>query len=150
MPNWIPITIETLYEANIAALIDACSSAAKANGQPDRAPGIIEGIVTEVRNSIARLHDVDSDESTIPRALRDLVVDLAIARLKKALGNPLTEDERDAQTHRYQQLRDIEKGDGPAIDKPDAPIEPEISAPVPAPKISKPCREFTRKSQDGI
>ena len=53
MPNWISITVATLNEAKIAALIEACNTAAKADDQDDRAAGLIQGVVDHVRRKVA-------------------------------------------------------------------------------------------------
>jgi hypothetical protein len=107
--SWISITVDTLNEAKVAALIDAASTAALADGQADRAAGLIQGIVNEIRNAVAtcRTNQVDEDLTTIPESLRDLAVDLIIARLKTAVETDLTQDERDNVAERRRQLRDI-------------------------------------------
>lgn len=127
MPNWISITIDTLNEAKVAALIEAASTSALEAGQADRAPGIIQGVVNEVRNSVAtcKTNRVDADTTTIPASLRDLCVDLIIARLKNAIEMELSQDERDNVTERRRQLRDIAAGDL-VVDQPDTPVEPEV------------------------
>jgi hypothetical protein len=127
MPNWIPITIDTLYEAKIAALIDACSSAAKKAGQPDRVAGIIQGVVDYVRRKVGSCasNQVDADLTTIPKGLRDLTVDLIIARLKGALEEPLTDgeqkviDRHEANLNRIAECKDV-------VDQPDTPTTPEV------------------------
>lgn len=127
---WIAITVDTLNEAKIAALIEACSTAALAAGQPDRAAGIIQGVVNEIRNAVAtcRTNQVDEDVTKIPESQRDLAVDLIIARLKNAIEQPLTEDERQSITRRDRQLRDIAACDL-VVDQPDDPVDPEVQGP---------------------
>lgn len=127
MPNWIAITTDTLNEAKIAALIEACSTAALADGQEDRADGIIQGVVNEIRNAVAtcKTNQVDADETTIPKSLRDLAVDLIIARLKKAIEQPLTDDEARDVTERRRQLRDVAACDL-VVDQPDDAVQPEV------------------------
>lgn len=121
---WIPITTDTLKEAKIAALIDACDSAALGDGQMNRADGLIAGVVKDIRNyvSTCKRNRVEEDISTIPESLRDLAVDLIIARLKGAIEQPLTEDERNNLIDRRRQLRDIAKCEL-AVDQPQNPIE---------------------------
>jgi hypothetical protein len=129
MPNWIPITIGTLYEAKIAALVDACSSAAKKAGQADRAPGIIQGVVDEVRNAVASCsaNRVDGDETTIPKSLRRACVVMILAQLKGALEEPLTDDERD-------ELKSVERKLGQVaacklkVEQPDTPVAPPVES----------------------
>jgi hypothetical protein len=139
MPNWIPITIETLYEAKVAALIDACDSAALASGQPNRSAGIIQGVVEEVRNSVSKCpnNQVDADLTTIPKGLRNLAVTLIIAALKNTIEQPLTEDEARDVKYRRDQLAQIEICKGPSIDQPDTPVAPEVQQSGAATIISK-------------
>lgn len=127
MANWIPITVDTLNEAKVAALVQACSESALATGQPDRAAGIIQGVVNEVRNAVAtcKTNQVDSDPTTIPASQRDLAVDLIIARLKNAVELELTDDERSNLTWRRNQLKAIAACEL-VVDQPDNPIEPPV------------------------
>lgn len=129
MSNWISITIETLYEARVAALIDACSSAAKAAGQADRAAGLIQGVVNDVRMAVmsCSANRVDDDETTVPNSLRDLTVDLVIARLKKAIEDQLTEDERKDIERHDRRLRLIASCQW-KVEQPDTPIAPPVEA----------------------
>lgn len=150
MPNWIAITTDTLNEASIAELIEALSEEALAAGQPSRAPGLIQGVVDEVRAAVASCatNRVDEDETTIPKSLRDCTVDLVIARLKKALNQPLTDDEAREVTERRRQLRDV-AACSLVVDQPDTPVEPEVESPQPSPQFEDRTRKFTDRSQDG-
>lgn len=125
--SWIAITLDTLKEAKVAALIEACDSAALGDGQANRAAGLIQGVVNEIRNAVAtcRTNKVDADATTIPESQRDLVVDLIIARLKNAIEQPLTEDERTNVSERRRQLRDIAACDL-VVDQPDDAEDPAV------------------------
>lgn len=125
--SWIKITKTELYEAKVAALIDACDSAALGDGQAERSAGIIQGVITEVRNAVASCdkNQVDSDAAKVPGNLRDLVVDLVIARLKNTLELPLTEDERSVVSWRRKQLEQIAAGDL-VVDQPDNAVPPDV------------------------
>jgi hypothetical protein len=125
--SWIAINKSTLYEAKVAALVDACDQAALAAGQAERAAGIIQGVVNEVRLAVAtnELNQVDADLTTAPTGLRDLVVDLVVARLKNALEIALTEDERSAVNWRRRQLEQVASGEL-AVDQPAAAVAPEV------------------------
>lgn len=149
--SWIAITVDTLNEAKVAALVDACSTSALGSGQADRAAGLIQGVVNEVRNAVAtcKTNRVDSDTTKIPESQRDLCVDLIIARLKNAIEQPLTEDERLNVAERRRQLRDIAACDL-VVDQPDTPIEPEVESAGNSPSFGTRDREFTRETQDGI
>lgn len=129
MPNWIAITLDTLKEAKVAALITACDEAALESGQANRSAGIIQGVVNEVRNSVAscKSNRVDEDETTIPKGLRDLTVDMIIARLKNTLEIEQTKDEAENLAWRRRQLSAIAACDL-VVDQPDTPVEPEVQA----------------------
>ena len=93
---WQPITKENLYDAKVGALIDACDTAALANGQANRSAGLIQGVVDHIRRKVAscQRNRLDVDTTFIPSGLKDLAVTLIIAKLKTALELDLTEDER--------------------------------------------------------
>ena len=127
MSNWIAITIETLYEAKVAALIDAASTAALADGQDDRVPGIVQGVVDEIRRKVAscQTNRVDADLTKIPKGLRDMAVDMIIARLKISIETDLTEDERkQLATHQANLNRIADCSD--VVDQPDDPVQAEV------------------------
>lgn len=125
--SWIPITQDTLNEAKVAALVEACNTAALADNQPGRIEGLIQGVVDEIRNAVAtcRGNQVDSYSYKIPASLRDLAVDLILARLKNTLDMPLTEDERNTVAERRRQLRDI-AACKLVVDQPDNATQPEV------------------------
>jgi 16S rRNA (uracil1498-N3)-methyltransferase len=108
MAKWLSITVDTLNEAKVAALVEACSTAAKAGGQPDRVDGLIQGVVDEIRRKIGSCprNQVDSDLTKIPKGLRDMAVDMIIARLKNAVELDATEDERRALLEKKNQEND--------------------------------------------
>jgi len=149
--SWIAITIETLYEAKVAALIDACDTAAKAEGQPDRAAGLIQGVVNEVRNAVATCtrNRVDGDTTKIPTSQRDLAVDLIMARLKGVIDEALTEDERNNVTERRRQLRDI-AACNLVVDQPDTPVAPEVQQSSAVKVISKNCNQLSASKLSGL
>lgn len=127
MPNWILITVETLQESSVAAAIAAYSTAALAQAQEDRAPGLIQGVVNEVRGAVATCpaNRLDANPASIPASLRDLAVDLILARLKKAVGEALSKDEVRDVTWRRAQLKEVSAGTR-AVEQPDAPVNPEM------------------------
>ena len=148
---WIPITIDTLYEAKVAKLIDAANSKAKAAGQPDRVPGLIQGVINDIRRKVASnvINRVDADLTTIPSGLRDLAVDLITARLKTALLIDLTEDERRQVSRRNQELDRIADAKD-VIDQPDNPINAPVQRGAAAQVASSSDRKATRKKMDGL
>jgi hypothetical protein len=111
MPNWISITVETLYEAKVAALIVACDTAALADGQENRAAGLIQGVIDEIRGAIGscETNQVDEDVTTIPKSLRDMAVDLIIAKLKSAIEQDLIAAEEKAVDFRRLQMMQLAK-----------------------------------------
>jgi hypothetical protein len=148
--SWITINIDTLKEAKVAALIEACDGEALGAGQSARAAGLIQGVVNEVRNAVATCatNRVDEDTTKIPESQRDLCVDLINARLKNALEIELTQDERDTVSERRRQLRDIASCDL-VVDQPGTPVEPDVergSSRV----IHKSCNNPTGKTMRGL
>ena len=142
MSNWISISLSTLQEAKVAALVNACDGAALANGQANRAAGIIQGVVDHVRRKVAshQRNQLDSDVTRIPKGLRDCAVDLIIARLKTALEIDLSQDERDNIARRERDLNRVANGDD-VVDQPDNAIVAPMEPLVPPPSFAdKPCR----------
>jgi hypothetical protein len=148
--GWSAITKGWLHEARVAALVDACDSAAKASGQANRAAGIIAGVVAEIRNAVASAdgNQVDADTTTIPDGLRDLAVDLIIARLKGTLEIALTQDERDTVDWRRRQLNQVAAGTL-QVDAPGTAIAPEVQGGA-LPSFGERSLNFKRSDQDGI
>lgn len=149
MANWISITTETLYEARVAKLIDAASQRARADGQPERVDGLIQGVVTEIRRKIAsnEQNRLDANPATLPASLRDMAVDLIIARLKKSIERELTEDERrDLRVHETN-LNRIADGDDP-VESPDNPIESPVQSSSGTPRVAPPAK--LEKWEDGL
>ena len=149
--SWIAITRNTLYEAKVAALIDALDSKALKAGQPARADGIIQGVVNEVRSYVATCatNRVDEDATKIPTNLRDLTVDLIIFRLKNTLEQPLREDEQKTLDRRQKQLERVGECKL-VVDQPDTAVEPEVQPLTGTPRVTEKTRRFTRCDQEGI
>jgi hypothetical protein len=149
--SWIAITIDTLNEAKVAALVEACSEQALAVGQPSRAPGLIQGVVNEIRRKVASCpaNRVDADETKIPAGLRDLAVDLILARLKGALEIELNEDEREALRRHERNLNRVAECKD-TVDQPDAPVTPEVEAGGGFESVGRRERNFTREKMDGL
>lgn len=151
MPNWISITTDTLNEASIAALIEACSSAAKATGQDDRAPGLIQGRVDEIRAAVVSnpANQWDSDETTIPKSLKRIATTLIVADLKKAIGNALTEDERIEVASAERKLRDVSAGKL-VVEQPDTAAEPTVQGGPQVELISSRTRVASREGMSSL
>lgn len=151
MANWIPITIDELREARVSKLIDAYSQKAKAEGQADRAPGIIQGVINTVRRKIASnpQNTLDADPATIPAGLRDLAVDLIVARLKMAVTLELKDDERRALDRAESELNRIADGKD-TVEQPDEVAPSEAQAVSPPPAITARSSRYNREAQDGV
>lgn len=152
--SWVSITKVTLYDSKVAALVDACDTAALGAGQTNRSAGIIQAVVNDIRRKVAscRRNLVDSDITTIPQGLQNIAVDLIIARLKGALEMELTEDERRTVSQRERDLNRVANCED-VVDQPDnpmvAPMEPTVAPPsFPTAATAAP-RFFTRTTQDG-
>jgi hypothetical protein len=152
MSNWISITKDTLYDAKVAALIDACDTAAVAVSQQStgRAAGLIQGVVDHVRRKVAscRFNNLDADVTTVPQGLRDVAVDIIIARLKTALELELTQDERENIARRERDLNRVADGTD-VVDQPDNPIPAPMEPTVAPPSFGHRRRHFTAENQDG-
>lgn len=151
MAGWVSITIETLYEAKVAELVDACSESALASGQADRAAGIIQGCVDKVRRKVASCagNRVDEDETKVPAGLRDDTVKLIIAALKGAVEMELTEDERRELLRIERDLNRVASCED-VVDQPDTPVEPEVEGGGSIEVVTSSERVATREKLAGL
>lgn len=148
MSNWIAITKTDLYNSQVAALIDAADSVSLGANQTDRTTGIIADVTLEIRRRVAKENIVDADTTKIPGGLKVLAVDLIYCRLKMALQQELTEDERKMLDRREKQLERIASGED-VVEPPDTPIAENPEQTIPSPSFGHRHREFTDRSQDG-
>lgn len=134
MSQWVPITLATLYDSKIQALVDACDTAALANGQTNRSAGVIQSVVEYIRRKVAswQRNQLDQDITTIPQGLQTLASDLIIARLKTAIEMELSEDERKQLDRHERDLNLIAAGKN-VVDQPDNPILAPMEPVVPPP-----------------
>ena len=152
MSKWISITLANLYDAKIGALVDACDTVALAAGQTSRSAGIIQGVVDDIRRKIAscRRNQLDANPAALPTGLKNLAADLIIAKLKTAIEQDLTEDERRQLTVHERNLNRIAEGLD-VIEQPDNPLpsfnEMQSSVGV---TYQAECRKATREKMDGI
>ena len=150
MSNWLTITKTTLYDARIAALIDACDTAALADNQSARSPGIIQGVVDDIRRKVAscRHNQLDADLTKIPKGLKNIAVTLIIAKLKMAIEQDLSEDDRrevitaNANLNRVADYSDV-------VDQPDDAVDAAMEPTVAPPSFGTRCRHFTDTTQNG-
>lgn len=151
MSNWIAITVDTLNEAKIAPLITAASSAAKAVGQVDRAAGLIQGVVNEIRRKVGSCsaNQLDSDTTKIPASLRDMAVDMIIARLKFALNRDPSPGELEQLRRHATNLDRIAEGKD-AVEEPDDPIAAPVQGGGSVEIVTPPTRDVTRTTMGGL
>ncbi|HEV2692093.1 MAG TPA: hypothetical protein VG347_04285 [Verrucomicrobiae bacterium] len=123
MSNWITITIATLNEASIAALITACDTAALADNQAPRSAGLIQGVVDDIRRKVASnsKNRLDTDPTKIPKGLKGIAVTLINAKLNIAITNELNEDQRREVSTANQNLNRVASGDD-VVEQPDDPL----------------------------
>ena len=120
MSRWIAITKADLYNSKAAPLIDAANSQALGTGQTDRVTGAIADVTLEIRRKVACSNQLDIDTTKIPGGLKTLAVDLIYCRLKVALEQELSEDERNTLKARQRDLDRIADGKD-MVDQPDNP-----------------------------
>lgn len=150
--GWISITVENLEDAKVAALVTALREAALGDDQSDPTDRIIQGVVDDVRRRIASCasNQLDEDETTIPKSLRDLTVDLVIYRMKARLpGQELTEDEVRQKAEHIRTLERIAEG-REVVDQPDTAIAPPVQATAGTPSISTCRAEERRQRRSGL
>ena len=124
---WIALTIDTLKEAKVAALIEACDSAALGDGQANRAAGLIQGVVNQLRNAISGCpsRTLDVDTTKIPEALRKVAVSLLIPELKDSINQSPTKYEETMLGWALKELEKIKDCDYP-IENPGTAVEPPV------------------------
>ena len=149
MSNWSALTIQDLYNSQVAALIDAANSVVLGAGQTDRVTGTISDVTLAIRGACARVNVLDSDTTKIPNSLRTCAVDMIYCRLKRALQMELTEDERAMLKSCERGLELVGEGKG-FIDPPDNPIAVNFEQGQPAPSFGHGRHiEFKPRNQDG-
>ena len=123
MSNWIPITLGNLYDAKVAALVDACRTAALGAGQTDRSIGVIAGVVREIRSAVGSntQNRLDQDVTKIPDSLKDLAVRRMLWGLKGALEIEVTDAEKIDYTADTTALKEVRAGTR-KVEQPDNPL----------------------------
>jgi hypothetical protein len=146
MSNWLPITKANLYDAKVAALVDACDTAALGAGQANRSTNIIQDVVYEIRRKIAshQRNQLDADTTKIPQGLMNMAMDMILARLKIALEIDLGEDERKQLERHAKNLDRIAEGKD-VVDQPDAAVVAPMEPLVPPPAFG--CWPHRRKNE---
>lgn len=149
--SWISITVENLEDAKVAALVTALRSAALGEDQTDPTQRITQGVINDIRRRIASCpsNQLDEDTTTIPESLRDLAVDLILARMKARLNRSLSDEER-WQIERHDRTLERIASCREAIDAPDTAIPPPVQATSGTPSISNRRAEERRARRSGL
>ncbi len=144
---WVRIEIADLKDAKVAALIEACQTAALGAGQDDPTPAIIADVIARIRAEIAgcRANVLHPDAATIPSDLRSLACRMVVRQCQSRLQIALNEDEREEQRNDLRYLERIAACDIPVA----APDDGQIQAGTIAPAIAPRPRFFTKADQDG-
>lgn len=148
--NWIAITKASLYDTKAAVLIDTADTVLLGTGQTSRVTGVIADVTAEIRRKCARVGVLDTDTTKIPGGLKSLAVDLIVARLKRALEQPLSQDERDELARHERTLDRIAEGKE-SVDTPDDPVTAPVNqAGAGAELASSSERKATRTRMEGL
>jgi len=151
MQNWIPITVDNLYDTKVAALVDACRTAALAQGQTDPTSRDIQSCIDRIRAEVSgcRTNQVDSDLTTIPKSLLDLACRMIIRKMKGRLEIELTTQEMREWDSDESYLKRIQLGAVP-VDQPDAPVVAPVEPRSNIQIASKNKPRATRQSMNGL
>jgi hypothetical protein len=130
--------VANLYDAKVAALVDACNTVALGNNQPNRSVALIQDVVNEIRRKIAshQRNELDQDPTKIPQGLKSMAMDMIIGRLKTSLEIDQTEDERANLRRHAANLDRIAEGKD-VVDAPDNPIVALMEPLIPPPAFGK-------------
>ena len=149
MSNWISITKQALYDSKAAAFIDAADSVQLGAGQAGRSTGVIADVVAEIRRKVARCNALDQDATKIPEGLKTLAADLIVARLKIALEQELTDDEKQGLDRHERELNRIADGKD-LVDPPDNPMPAGMSQAQVSAQYEAGRRKFTDHKLSGL
>lgn len=148
---WIAITIADLKDAKVAALVEACQTAALGSGQTDPTATIIQDVVTRIRAEVAgcRANSLDVDTTKIPADLKSLACRMIIRQCQSRLQIALNDDEREEQRNDIRYLERIAACDVP-VSSTDDPATDEVQAGSTSPKVDAPTLIFSTALQDGL
>ena len=152
MPAWTTFGIDDLNATKVAALVDACRTAALDVGQGDPMPGVISGVCLRVRIEIAscRSNVLDIDPAKIPAELKPLCCRMAVREMQSRLQIPLNEDEKEEKNNDLKFLERIQKCDI-VISKSDNPqTTPTAQSGAAAQVITYTPARATRDQLDGL
>jgi len=149
--SWITITVDDLKDAKVAALVEACQTAALGTGQTDPTASIIADVIARIRAEVAacRGNALDSDTTKIPADLKSLACRMIVRQCQSRLQISLTEDEREEQRNDLRYLERIAECKVP-VAATDDPIADEVQSGAASPSFTAKTRYFARADQDGI
>ena len=146
---WRIITEADVKTRLAGAELNACQTAALADGQTDPLPDIITAVVDEIRGYIAAGGNTLGAAGTIPSKL--ISAALAIVRYRLATRLPvrslLTEERKSENTDAIRLLERVADGKFRIEEATAADTE---SSSAPGPSMGTKTRNFDRTSQDGI
>ena len=148
MSNWIVITKSDLYNSKASAIVDTADTYNLGAGQAGRVTGILADVTSEIRRKVARCNQLDANASAIPGGLKTLAVDIIYCRLKVAIEQELTQDERESLKSRERDLDRIADGKD-LVDPPDNPIAANFNSDIPAPSFGRPSRQRLENQLNG-
>ena len=148
MSNWIVITKADLYNSKASAIVDTADTCNLGAGQTGRVTGILADVTSEIRRKVARCNQLDANTSAVPGGLKALAVDIIYCRLKVAIEQELTQDERESLKSRERDLDRIADGKD-LVDPPDNPVAANFNSDIPVPSFGRPPRDLSRNRLDG-
>jgi hypothetical protein len=152
MSNWTNITEADLKDAKVAALVDACRTAALGAGQTDPMPNVIAGVIQRIRDEIkgCARNVLDLDPTKIPAGLKALAARMVVREMQSRLRIQLKPDETEEWRQDVRYLERIAKCEVP-VAVPDNPeTSPTVQSSAPAPAMYTPTRKFSEDGQDGL
>lgn len=152
MSNWTPITEADLKDTKVAALVDACRTAALGTGQTDPMPGIIANVVARIRAEIkgCSKNTLDANTAKIPADLKSLACRMVVREMQSRLRLALKDDEKEEWRQDVRYLERIASCDVPVAAPDDPESTPSTQAGAHAPRTYAPSRDFSLGNQSGL
>lgn len=122
---WIQLTLADLNDARAAKLVDTARTKALAEGQTDPVPRLIQNVVDELRGCIAfsGRTPLETNPATLPGSLKEIALQKIGRALKARLLQPLTDDEKAAESLYQKRLEQLTRAEWP-VDTPAVPLDP--------------------------
>jgi hypothetical protein len=152
MPNWTTISLLDLQEARAAKLVEALTTKALGDGQPDPSAGIVAKVVDELRAAIgfSGRYVLDAVDSSVPASLKDLAVQKVIRLAKTRLMMSLNDAEREEERTYQKRLETLISGKWP-VESPDSPLSSSlVQSSAPSQIVSSGARLCSGSSLSGL